>query len=242
MLSLLPSETSPDEHACGRRHVCPLHLHPHGPHPHSPGGQDSKRLEEISKPYRHTFTVMWNTWISHSIDTCLPLSFLFFCACNCLFPGGEDRNQMDLDLQKEISVIWPHLSQKTLDLLVPIHKGDISITTTDLCRRKERYYWNHSSCNSKVVFVDIVLKGRFQCVMVSTFSFSASDMTIGKIYAAMMIMDYYKQSKAKKLRQQLEEQVLIFVLLLFYSSNLGWIWIPKTHPVSANVDLLVKSS
>lgn len=38
--------------------------------------------------------------------------------------GGEDRNQMDLDLQKEIGVIWPHLSQKTLDLLVPIHKGD----------------------------------------------------------------------------------------------------------------------
>ncbi|XP_034094495.1 voltage-dependent R-type calcium channel subunit alpha-1E-like [Gymnodraco acuticeps] len=70
--------------------------------------------------------------------------------------GGEDRNQMDLDLQKEIGVIWPHLSQKTLDVLVPIHK--------------------------------------------------ASDMTIGKIYAAMMIMDYYKQSKAKKLRQQLEEQ------------------------------------
>lgn len=32
-------------------------------------------------------------------------------------------------------------------------------------------------------------------------------MTIGKIYAAMMIMDYYKQSKTKKLRQQLEEQV-----------------------------------
>lgn len=44
-------------------------------------------------------------------------------------------------------------------------------------------------------------------MIVSAFSFSASDMTIGKIYAAMMIMDYYKQSKAKKLRQQLEEQV-----------------------------------
>lgn len=41
----------------------------------------------------------------------------------CASAGGEDRNQMDLDLQKEISVIWPHLSQKTLDLLVPIHKG-----------------------------------------------------------------------------------------------------------------------
>ena len=36
-------------------------------------------------------------------------------------------------------------------------------------------------------------------------------MTIGKIYAAMMIMDYYKQSKAKKLRQQLEEQVYLYV-------------------------------
>uniref|UniRef100_A0A8C7SNZ1 Calcium channel, voltage-dependent, R type, alpha 1E subunit a n=1 Tax=Oncorhynchus mykiss TaxID=8022 RepID=A0A8C7SNZ1_ONCMY len=39
----------------------------------------------------------------------------------------------------------------------------------------------------------------------------ANHMTIGKIYAAMMIMDYYKQSKAKKLRQQLEEQVYLYV-------------------------------
>lgn len=37
--------------------------------------------------------------------------------------------------------------------------------------------------------------------------FLASDLTVGKIYAAMMIMDYYKQSKVKKQRQQLEEQV-----------------------------------
>lgn len=46
------------------------------------------------------------------------LLFFFFSSA-----GGEDRNQMDLDLQKEIGVIWPHLSQKSLDLLVPIHKG-----------------------------------------------------------------------------------------------------------------------
>lgn len=39
--------------------------------------------------------------------------------------------------------------------------------------------------------------------------FSASDLTVGKIYAAMMIMDYYKQSKVKKQRQQLEEQVKV---------------------------------
>ena len=38
---------------------------------------------------------------------------------------------------------------------------------------------------------------------------SASDLTVGQIYAAMMIMDYYKQSKVKKQRQQLEEQVKV---------------------------------
>lgn len=95
---------------------------------------------------------------------------------------------MDLDLQKEIGVIWPHLSQKSLDLLVPIHKGDATLISSygmkednDVQRKKS---WKVSAL------------------------FLASDMTIGKIYAAMMIMDYYKQSKAKKLRQQLEEQVL----------------------------------
>lgn len=52
-------------------------------------------------------------------------------------------------------------------------------------------------------------------------------MTVGKIYASMMIMDYFKQNKAKKLRQQLEAQVcsarhyelcdtLFFVTLVFY--------------------------
>lgn len=54
--------------------------------------------------------------------------------------------------------------------------------------------------------------------MVSVCFFAASDMTIGKIYAAMMIMDYYKQSKAKKLRQQLEEQVFFFVLALDFDA------------------------
>ncbi len=40
--------------------------------------------------------------------------------------GGEDRGQMDIELQKEISVIWQNLSQKSLDLLAPIHKGERS--------------------------------------------------------------------------------------------------------------------
>ena len=36
-----------------------------------------------------------------------------------------------------------------------------------------------------------------------------TDMTVGKIYASMMIMDYFKSNKAKKLRQQLEAQVSV---------------------------------
>eukprot|EP00061_Rhincodon_typus_P015289 g42885.t1 len=70
--------------------------------------------------------------------------------------GGADKQQLDAELRKEIMTIWPHLSQKTLDLLVPIHMP--------------------------------------------------TDLTIGKIYAAMMIMDYYKQSKTKKYQQLQEEQ------------------------------------
>ncbi|XP_077059792.1 calcium channel, voltage-dependent, P/Q type, alpha 1A subunit, b isoform X3 [Siphateles boraxobius] len=37
---------------------------------------------------------------------------------------------------------------------------------------------------------------------------SATDLTVGKIYAAMMIMEYYRQSKAKKLQALREEQRL----------------------------------
>ncbi|XP_041862080.1 voltage-dependent R-type calcium channel subunit alpha-1E isoform X1 [Melanotaenia boesemani] len=106
-----------------------------------------KRLVLMNMPVDDDMTVHFTSTLMALIRTALEIK---------IARGGEDRNQMDSDLQKEIGVIWPHLSHKTLDLLVPIHK--------------------------------------------------ASDMTIGKIYAAMMIMDYYKQSKAKKLRQQLEEQ------------------------------------
>ena len=46
---------------------------------------------------------------------------------------------MDLDLQKEITVIWPHLSQKTVDLLVPIHKGDFcNLREKFILQRKEK--------------------------------------------------------------------------------------------------------
>ncbi|KAI2661838.1 Voltage-dependent N-type calcium channel subunit alpha-1B [Labeo rohita] len=113
----------------------------------APGDCPLLRLVLMNMPVDEDMSVHFTSTLMALIRTALDIK---------IARGGEDRGQMDIELQKEISVIWPHLSQKSLDLLVPIHK--------------------------------------------------ASDMTIGKIYAAMMIMDYYKQNKAKKLRQQLEEQ------------------------------------
>ncbi|XP_074524114.1 voltage-dependent R-type calcium channel subunit alpha-1E [Halichoeres trimaculatus] len=142
-----------DRAACGRIHYTDMYemltnmSPPLGLGKKCPSKLAYKRLVLMNMPVDEDMTVHFTSTLMALIRTALEVK---------IARGGEDRNQMDLDLQKEIGVIWPHLSQKTLDLLVPIHK--------------------------------------------------ASDMTIGKIYAAMMIMDYYKQSKAKKLRQQLEEQ------------------------------------
>ncbi|KAF0042147.1 hypothetical protein F2P81_005679 [Scophthalmus maximus] len=143
-----------DRAACGRIHYKEMYKvvrtisPPLGFGKNCPHRVACKRLVLMNMPVDDDMSVHFTSTLMALIRTALEVK---------IARGGEDRNQMDLDLQKEISIIWPHLSQKTLDLLVPIHK--------------------------------------------------ASDMTIGKIYAAMMIMDYYKQSKAKKLRQQLEEQV-----------------------------------
>lgn len=49
------------------------------------------------------------------------MSFLFIEIYFIL--GGADRQQLDSELQKETLAIWPHLSQKMLDLLVPMPKG-----------------------------------------------------------------------------------------------------------------------
>ncbi|XP_036970394.1 voltage-dependent R-type calcium channel subunit alpha-1E isoform X3 [Acanthopagrus latus] len=142
-----------DRAACGRIHYKEMYKvvrtisPPLGFGKNCPHRVACKRLVLMNMPVDEDMAVHFTSTLMALIRTALEIK---------IARGGEDRNQMDLDLQKEISVIWPHLSQKSLELLVPINK--------------------------------------------------ASDMTIGKIYAAMMIMDYYKQSKAKKLRQQLEEQ------------------------------------
>ncbi|XP_048065164.1 voltage-dependent R-type calcium channel subunit alpha-1E isoform X4 [Megalobrama amblycephala] len=142
-----------DRAACGRIHYTDMYemltcmSPPLGLGKKCPSKVAYKRLVLMNMPVDEDMSVHFTSTLMALIRTALDIK---------IARGGDDRGQMDIELQKEISVIWPHLSQKSLDLLVPIHK--------------------------------------------------ASDMTIGKIYAAMMIMDYYKQNKAKKLRQQLEEQ------------------------------------
>ncbi|XP_063284375.1 voltage-dependent R-type calcium channel subunit alpha-1E isoform X7 [Pelobates fuscus] len=106
-----------------------------------------KRLVLMNMPVTEEMTVHFTSTLMALIRTALDIK---------IAKGGADRQQLDAELQSEILAIWPNLSQKMLDLLVPMPK--------------------------------------------------ASDLTVGKIYAAMMIMDYYKQSKAKKQRKQLEEQ------------------------------------
>uniref|UniRef100_A0A3P8RYW6 Calcium voltage-gated channel subunit alpha1 E n=1 Tax=Amphiprion percula TaxID=161767 RepID=A0A3P8RYW6_AMPPE len=110
-----------------------------------------KRLVLMNMPVDEDMSVHFTSTLMSLIRTALDIK---------IARGGEDRIALDAELQKEISIIWPYLPQKTLDLLVPINKD--------------------------------------------------TDMTVGKIYASMMIMDYFKQNKAKKLRQQLEAQVSSF--------------------------------
>ncbi|KAG8436806.1 hypothetical protein GDO86_007768 [Hymenochirus boettgeri] len=106
-----------------------------------------QRLVLMNMPVTEDMTVHFTSTLMALIRTALDIK---------IAKGGADRQQLDSELQKDILAIWPNISQKMLDLLVPMPK--------------------------------------------------ASDLTVGKIYAAMMIMDYYKQSKAKKQRQQLEDQ------------------------------------
>ncbi|KAK1797344.1 hypothetical protein P4O66_008713 [Electrophorus voltai] len=142
-----------DRAACGRIHYNAMyemltHMSPPlGLGKKCPAKIAYKRLVLMNMPVDEDMTVHFTSTLMSLIRTALEIK---------IARGGEDRLQLDTELQKEISVIWPHLSQKILDLLVPINKD--------------------------------------------------TDMTVGKIYASMMIMDYFKQSKAKKLRQQAEKQ------------------------------------
>ncbi|XP_047445627.1 voltage-dependent R-type calcium channel subunit alpha-1E isoform X5 [Mugil cephalus] len=142
-----------DRLACGRIHYTAMyemltHMSPPlGLGKKCPAKIAYKRLVLMNMPVDEDMSVHFTSTLMSLIRTALDIK---------IARGGEDRIALDSELQKEISIIWPYLPQKTLDLLVPINKD--------------------------------------------------TDMTVGKIYASMMIMDYFKQNKAKKLRQQLEAQ------------------------------------
>ncbi|KAK1878471.1 putative voltage-dependent R-type calcium channel subunit alpha-1E [Dissostichus eleginoides] len=142
-----------DRLACGRIHYTAMYealIHmspPLGLGKKCPAKIAYKRLVLMNMPVDEDMSVHFTSTLMSLIRTALDIK---------IARGGEDRIALDSELQKEVSIIWPYLPQKTLDLLVPINKD--------------------------------------------------TDMTVGKIYASMMIMDYFKLNKAKKLRQQLEAQ------------------------------------
>uniref|UniRef100_A0A8C7JZB6 Voltage-dependent calcium channel type A subunit alpha-1 n=1 Tax=Oncorhynchus kisutch TaxID=8019 RepID=A0A8C7JZB6_ONCKI len=157
-----------DRAACGRIHYTAMyemltHMSPPlGLGKKCPRGMAYKRLVLMNMPVDEDMSVHFTSTLMSLIRTALEIK---------IARGGEDRVALDTELQKEISVIWPYLPQKTLDVLVPINKD--------------------------------------------------SDMTVGKIYASMMIMDYFKQNKAKKLRAQLEAQASLMPFQRLDASTLS---------------------
>uniref|UniRef100_A0A4W5RY26 Voltage-dependent calcium channel type A subunit alpha-1 n=1 Tax=Hucho hucho TaxID=62062 RepID=A0A4W5RY26_9TELE len=158
-----------DRAACGRIHYTAMyemltHMSPPlGLGKKCPRGMAYKRLVLMNMPVDEDMSVHFTSTLMSLIRTALEIKIA--------------RVALDTELQKEISVIWPYLPQKTLDVLVPINKGQTHTGE----RHGEVDLGGSQSVNS--------------------------DMTVGKIYASMMIMDYFKQNKAKKLRAQLEAQV-----------------------------------
>ncbi|NXC88287.1 CAC1B protein, partial [Cercotrichas coryphoeus] len=73
-----------------------------------------KRLVRMNMPISpEDLTVHFTSTLMALIRTALEIK---------LASGGVKQHQCDAELRKEISLVWPNLSQKTLDLLVPPHK------------------------------------------------------------------------------------------------------------------------
>ncbi|KAM4578198.1 calcium channel, voltage-dependent, N type, alpha 1B subunit, a isoform 1-T1 [Fundulus diaphanus] len=102
-----------------------------------------KRLVKMNMPIADDNTVHFTSTLMALIRTALEIK---------LASGMVLQRLMDAELKKEISTVWPSLSQKTMDLLVTPHKPN--------------------------------------------------ELTVGKVYAALMIFDYYKQNRARRLQLQ----------------------------------------
>ncbi|KAG9477608.1 hypothetical protein GDO78_012888 [Eleutherodactylus coqui] len=145
-----------DPAACGRigytdmyemlRHMPP----PLGLGKKCPARVAYKRLVRMNMPISDTdLTVHFTSTLMALIRTALDIK---------LSSGGLKQHESDAELRKEILSVWPNLSQKTLDLLVPPHKPD--------------------------------------------------EVTVGKVYAALMIFDFYKQNKNNRDQSHQQSGVL----------------------------------
>ncbi|XP_062418306.1 LOW QUALITY PROTEIN: calcium channel, voltage-dependent, N type, alpha 1B subunit, a [Pungitius pungitius] len=105
-----------------------------------------KRLVKMNMPIADDNSVHFTSTLMALIRTALEIKLASGMVAQCL---------SDAELRKELSTVWPSLSQKTMDLLVTPHKSN--------------------------------------------------ELTIGKVYAALMIFDYYKQNRSKRLQQQQQQ-------------------------------------
>uniref|UniRef100_A0A8C4HJW2 Voltage-dependent N-type calcium channel subunit alpha n=1 Tax=Dicentrarchus labrax TaxID=13489 RepID=A0A8C4HJW2_DICLA len=102
-----------------------------------------KRLVKMNMPIADDNTVHFTSTLMALIRTALEIKL------------ASAQRLSDAELKKELSTVWPNLSQKTVDLLVTPHKPN--------------------------------------------------ELTVGKVYAALMIFDYYKQNRARRLQLQQQQ-------------------------------------
>ncbi|XP_049435118.1 probable voltage-dependent N-type calcium channel subunit alpha-1B [Epinephelus fuscoguttatus] len=107
-----------------------------------------KRLVKMNMPIADDNSVHFTSTLMALIRTALEIK---------LASGMVAQRLCDAELKKELSTVWPSLSQKTMDLLVTPHKPN--------------------------------------------------ELTVGKVYAALMIFDYYKQNRARRLQQQQQQSM-----------------------------------
>ncbi|XP_029294653.1 calcium channel, voltage-dependent, N type, alpha 1B subunit, a [Cottoperca gobio] len=135
-----------------------------------------KRLVKMNMPIADDNSVHFTSTLMALIRTALEIK---------LASGIVAQRLSDAELKKELSTVWPSLSQKTMDLLVTPHKHN--------------------------------------------------ELTVGKVYAALMIFDYYKQNRARRLQQQQQQGSQCKVGALFKPL------LPLTHMQENDLPMMLNS-
>uniref|UniRef100_A0A3P9H3E9 Voltage-dependent N-type calcium channel subunit alpha n=1 Tax=Oryzias latipes TaxID=8090 RepID=A0A3P9H3E9_ORYLA len=138
-----------------------------------------KRLVKMNMPIADDNTVHFTSTLMALIRTALEIK---------LASGMVAQRLLDAELKKELSTVWPSLSQKTMDLLVTPHKPN--------------------------------------------------ELTVGKVYAALMIFDYYKQNRARRL-QMLQHMLPSVSLPQCKVGALFKPLLPLTHMQGQNLPVII---